>query len=120
MSILVTGGTGALGFHILSGVTRSGRKLFSFSDEQPQPWQKVPDVNYLTGNLLNFKDLFEVIQKIQPQYIYHFSVQPNTLKSHLIRPDFPKHYPFGKLNSYLERHAKSSEYPNSNENYLMI
>jgi len=75
MSILVTGGTGALGFHILSGVTRSGRKLFSFSDEQPQPWQKVPDVNYLTGNLLNFKDLFDVIQKTQPQYIYHLASQ---------------------------------------------
>ena len=40
MSILVTGGTGALGFYILSGVTRSGRKLYSYSDEQPQPWQK--------------------------------------------------------------------------------
>ena len=75
MSILVTGGTGALGFHILSGVTRSKRKLYSFSDEVPQPWQKVEDVEYLTGDLLNFKELHEVILKTQPDFVYHLASQ---------------------------------------------
>ena len=31
--------------------------LFSFSDEQPQPWQKVEGVQYLNGDLLNFKHM---------------------------------------------------------------
>ncbi|MFA6342670.1 MAG: GDP-mannose 4,6-dehydratase [Fibrobacteraceae bacterium] len=75
MSILVTGGTGALGFHILSGVTRSGRALHSFSDEQPQPWQKVQDVQYHTGNLLNYREVFEIIQKVNPTHVYHLASQ---------------------------------------------
>ncbi|MFA6623691.1 MAG: GDP-mannose 4,6-dehydratase [Fibrobacteraceae bacterium] len=75
MSILVTGGTGALGFHILSGVTRSGEALHSFSDEQPQPWQKVPDVEYHTGNLLNFKEVLAMVQSAKPTHIYHLASQ---------------------------------------------
>src|SRR5574344_2202389 len=75
MSILVTGGTGALGFHILSGVTRSGEALHSFSDEQPQPWQKVPDVEYHTGNLLNFKEVLAIVQAVKPTHIYHLASQ---------------------------------------------
>ncbi|MCI5600197.1 MAG: GDP-mannose 4,6-dehydratase [Hallerella porci] len=75
MSILVTGGTGALGFHILSSVTRNGEKLYSFSDEQPQPWQKVSDVNYRTGDLLNFKDVLAVMKEINPRAIYHLASQ---------------------------------------------
>ncbi len=75
MSILVTGGTGALGFHILSGLMRSGRKMHSFSNEQPQPWQVVPDVEYHSGNLLHFKDVQEVLQKANPSFIYHLASQ---------------------------------------------
>ena len=68
MSILVTGGTGALGFHILSSLNGTC-ELFSFSDEQPQPWQKVDGVEYLTGNLLNFKEVLEMMQAVQPTHI---------------------------------------------------
>lgn len=75
MSILVTGGTGALGFHILSSLTGTNHELFSFSDEQPQPWQKVDGVEYLTGNLLNFKEVLEMMQKVQPTHIYHLASQ---------------------------------------------
>ncbi|WP_308602911.1 GDP-mannose 4,6-dehydratase [uncultured Fibrobacter sp.] len=75
MSILVTGGTGALGFHILTSVTRNVEKLYSFSDEQPQPWQKVSDVNYRTGDLLNYKDLASVIKEANPRAIYHLASQ---------------------------------------------
>ena len=75
MSILVTGGTGALGFHILSSLSGTNHELFSFSDEQPQPWQKVDGVQYLTGNLLNFKDVYEMLQKVAPTHIYHLASQ---------------------------------------------
>ncbi|MBP5247390.1 MAG: GDP-mannose 4,6-dehydratase [Fibrobacter sp.] len=75
MSILVTGGTGALGFHILATVTRNGEKLYSFSDEQPQPWQKVSDVTYCTGDLLNFKDVLSVLKEVQPRAIFHLASQ---------------------------------------------
>ena len=71
MSILVTGGTGALGFHILSNLSGTNHDLFSFSNEQPQPWQKVEGVEYLTGDLLNYKEVYEVVQKVQPTHVYH-------------------------------------------------
>ena len=75
MSILVTGGTGALGFHLLSTLRGTNHELFSFSDEQPQPWQKSEGVEYLNGSLLNFKDVYEVLQKVQPTHIYHLASQ---------------------------------------------
>ena len=75
MSILVTGGTGALGFHILSNLIGTERDLYSFSDEQPQPWQKVEGVNYLTGDMLNFKEVLDMMQKVQPTNIYHLASQ---------------------------------------------
>ncbi|MCQ2105758.1 MAG: GDP-mannose 4,6-dehydratase [Fibrobacter sp.] len=75
MSILVTGGTGALGFHILSSLMGTSHDLYSFSDEQPQPWQKVEGVQYLNGDLLNFKDMLDVLQKVSPTHIYHLASQ---------------------------------------------
>ena len=75
MSILVTGGTGGLGFHILSSLSGTNHDLYSFSDEQPQPWQKVEGVQYLNGDLLNFKHMQEVIQYVQPTHIYHLASQ---------------------------------------------
>ncbi|SHL20090.1 GDP-4-dehydro-6-deoxy-D-mannose reductase [Fibrobacter sp. UWT2] len=75
MSILVTGGTGALGYHILSSLVGTTHDLFSFSDEQPQPWQKVEGVEYLNGDLLNFKDVQDMIQHVQPTHIYHLASQ---------------------------------------------
>ncbi|MCF0214972.1 MAG: GDP-mannose 4,6-dehydratase [Fibrobacteraceae bacterium] len=75
MNILVTGGTGALGFHILSSLVGTAHELYSFSNEQPQPWQKVEGVQYLTGDLLNYKNLLEVIQKANPSHIYHLASQ---------------------------------------------
>ncbi len=75
MSILVTGGTGALGFHILSSLKGTSHDLYSFSDEQPQPWQKVEGVQYLNGDLLNFKDVLEMLQQVSPTHIYHLASQ---------------------------------------------
>lgn len=75
MSILVTGGTGTLGYFILSNLSGTNHTLYSFSDEQPQPWQKVEGVEYLNGNLLNFKDVYEMLQKVAPTHIYHLASQ---------------------------------------------
>lgn len=75
MSILVTGGTGALGYHLLSNLTGTSHEIYSFSDEPPQPWQKIDGVQYLNGDLLNFKDVYEMLQKVQPTQIYHLASQ---------------------------------------------
>ena len=75
MSILVTGGTGSLGYSILSNLSGTNHELYSFSDELPQPWQKVEGVQYLTGDLLDFRDVLEMIQKVSPTHIYHLASQ---------------------------------------------
>jgi len=75
MSVLVTGGTGTLGFYILSNLSSTSHDLYSFSDEQPQPWQKVEGATYLNGNLLNFKEVYDMLQRVQPSYIYHLASQ---------------------------------------------
>lgn len=83
MSILVTGGTGALGYHILSSLMGTTHDLFSFSDEQPQPWQKVSGVEYLTGDLLNYKDVQDVVQYVNPTHIYHLASQSSVGLSYI-------------------------------------
>lgn len=75
VSILVTGGTGALGYHILSAISRDGRALHSFSDERPQAWHTVADVHYHTGNLLNFKEILAVLKEAKPAQVYHLASQ---------------------------------------------
>ncbi len=75
MKVLVTGGTGALGYHILSMLYREGVELHSFSDEQPQPWQKVQGVTYHTGNLLDYQDMLSIVKETAPQYVYHLASQ---------------------------------------------
>ena len=75
MKVLVTGGTGALGYHILSSLYRDSIELHSFSDELPQPWQKVENVQYHTGNLLDFQEMLEQIKQIQPDHVYHLASQ---------------------------------------------
>lgn len=75
MKVLVTGGTGALGYHILSMLYRDGVELHSFSDELPQPWQTVNGVKYHTGNLLDYNDMLAIIKETEPQYVYHLASQ---------------------------------------------
>ncbi len=139
MSILVTGGTGALGYHILSGLFRQGVDLHSFSDELPQPWQKVEGVHYHTGNLLDFSEMLAIIKKINPTNIYHLASQSSvglsykkpfeTLSTNLlgtqnlleaIRQVVPKAKTlllssseiYGRTNELLTRLHKESDLPN--------
>ena len=75
MSVLVTGGTGALGYHLLSILTAAKGELHSFSDESPYPWQRWNHVQYHTGNLLNYKEVLEVLRKTKPTEVYHLASQ---------------------------------------------
>lgn len=75
MSVLITGGTGALGYHILSFLFGQNAELHSFSDEFPQPWQKVDGVHYHKGNLLDFQETLRLIREIMPSHIYHLASQ---------------------------------------------
>lgn len=83
MSVLVTGGTGALGYHLLSILTAAKGDLHSFSDESPFAWQRWNHVQYHTGNLLNYKEVLDVVRKTKPTEIYHLASQSSVGMSYL-------------------------------------
>ena len=83
MSVLVTGGTGATGYHLLSGLTRGKGELISFSHSEPKKNMMLNHVKYLTGEILNFQSIADVIKQYKPKEIYHLATQKNAGVAHL-------------------------------------
>lgn len=76
MSILVTGGTGSVGIHLLN-LLDGERKVYSFSAAPPLPWQTLPHVHYVEGELLDQQRVLEVIRQVKPSAVYHLASQSN-------------------------------------------
>lgn len=85
MSVLVTGGSGCLGYHILSMAIRSKGDLYSFSNEQPSSFRRLKHVEYIDGDLLDEKKVLDVLTSIRPDEIYHVAAQ-NSVGLSQIRP----------------------------------
>lgn len=85
MSILVTGGTGCLGHHILSSAIRSKGKLLSFGQDLPAPELSFKHVEYLKGDICDEKQLLEILRQHKPEEIYHAAAQ-NSVGISQIRP----------------------------------
>ncbi len=75
MSAFITGGTGSLGYHLLSVFTKTKGDLISFSLKAPKPYRFLKHVNYHQGNLLEKKSLMEALNKYKPDEIYHLAAQ---------------------------------------------
>jgi GDP-4-dehydro-6-deoxy-D-mannose reductase len=75
MSVLVTGGTGCLGYHLLSVFTKSKGELLSYSLASPHPYRYLKHVTYYEGNLLDEKRLAQVLKEHKPDEIYHVAAQ---------------------------------------------
>ncbi len=75
MSVLVTGGTGCLGHHLLNIFTRTKGELISYSFDQPRPRNKLKHVTYYTGNILDTELLIKILNEHQPTEIYHLAAQ---------------------------------------------
>lgn len=75
MNIVVTGGSGVLGFHLLNALQDSDAKIYSFSDRPPLPTQMVPKVNYCYGNLLSDNEIKKFINDVKPDEVYHIATQ---------------------------------------------
>lgn len=82
MSVLVTGGTGTLGFHLLNIMTQSKGDLISFSPEPGKDYRSLDHVQYEFGDLLDFNSIANVIKKYQPKEIYHIASQSSVGVSH--------------------------------------
>ena len=60
--ILITGGTGFIGYHLAKKCLKMGWNVTSFSKRKPILIRKLTKVKYLTGDLTKKKDL-EVLKK---------------------------------------------------------
>ncbi len=75
MSVLVTGGSGCLGSHLLSILTKTKGKLVSFAIHDPLPYRKLRHVEYIRGDLLEYKAIQQVLSDFRPNEIYHCASQ---------------------------------------------
>ena len=60
--ILITGGTGFIGYHLAKKCLKMGWNVTSFSKRKPILIRKLTKVKYLTGDLTKKKDL-DVLKK---------------------------------------------------------
>ncbi len=75
MSVLVTGGTGCLGYHLLSIFTKTKGQLISYSDTPPLSYRKLKHVTYVEGDLQDERKLTQVLNEYKPEEIYHAAAQ---------------------------------------------
>jgi GDP-4-dehydro-6-deoxy-D-mannose reductase len=77
MNVLVTGGTGSIGVHLLRMLgPEYGRKV-AFSHAPPEPWQCLKDVEYLEGDLLNTQKVLDLVREVKPSWVFHLGSQSN-------------------------------------------
>lgn len=75
MSVLVTGGTGTLGHHLLGLITHSRGEPTSFASLDPVHHRFHSHVRYVNGNLLNYQQVASLLQELRPTQIYHLASQ---------------------------------------------
>jgi GDP-4-dehydro-6-deoxy-D-mannose reductase len=82
MSILVTGGSGVFGYHLLDALQDYSEELYSFSTTPPPPYRMVNRVRYQYGNLNRPQEIRDFIEQTRPTEIYHIaSVSSSHLSS---------------------------------------
>ncbi len=87
MTIFITGGTCFLGYHLLSLLSHGKDKLVSYSAEDHESHKTLQDVTYLTGDLLDFKSLVQVLGEHRPTEIYHMVSQGFSLGTSQLKPN---------------------------------
>ena len=61
--LLVIGGTGFIGYHLISAAKKKGWKVTSVSIRKPQRFRYIKKVEYLNINICNFKKLKKKLNK---------------------------------------------------------
>lgn len=88
-NILIIGGTGFLGYHLILKCKSLGWKITSASNNKPRKNRKVKGVNYISLDISDRKNFFK-IKKLNPKYVVNLggyinhNDQVNTLKSHFL------------------------------------
>ena len=86
--ILITGGTGFIGYHLAKKCVRMGWEVTSFSKKKPKSIRTLKKVNYLFGDLTKKKDL-KVLKKkfdyiVNAAGVVDHSSNPKVYKAHYL------------------------------------
>ena len=86
--ILITGGTGFIGYHLAKKCVRMGWEVTSFSKKKTKPIRTLKEVNYLFGDLTKKKDL-KVLKKkfdyiVNAAGVVDHSSNPKVYKAHYL------------------------------------
>ena len=87
MSIFVAGGTCCLGYHLFSLLSHGKEKLVSYSSEAPDTRSTLPQVTYITGDMLDFKSLLQALSEHRPTEIYLMVSQGFSLGTTQLKPN---------------------------------
>jgi GDP-4-dehydro-6-deoxy-D-mannose reductase len=87
MSIFISGGTCCLGYHLLSLLSHGKGELVSYSSEDPEEHRTLQHVTYITGDLLDFKNLLQSLGEHRPTEIYHMVSQGFSLGTSQLKPN---------------------------------
>ena len=85
--VFLTGGTCFLGYHLLSLLSHGKDALVSYSGEDPEPGSTLQHITYITGDLLDFKNLLQSLNEHRPTEIYHMVSQGFSLGSAQVKPN---------------------------------
>ena len=72
-NILITGGTGFIGYHLSKNLSAKGYKIFSLSTKKPKKIRKVGNVKYLICDTANKKKLFKILKNKNFEIVINLS-----------------------------------------------
>ena len=86
--ILISGGTGFIGYHLAKKCIRMGWEVTSFSKRKPKSIRTLKKVKYLTGDLIKKKEL-KVLKKkfdyvVNAAGVVDHSANENVFKAHYL------------------------------------
>ena len=82
---LVLGGTGFLGYYILSELLKKGKKARAFGIDKPTPGNEVAGVEYIVGDVFSEQDLNAAMKDVDIVYCFISTSMPNSGEKNLRR-----------------------------------
>jgi len=80
--VIITGASGFIGSHLSRELMYKGAKVYAFVRKQSDLWRLKSifgKIEIIEVDLLNFKNTHKLIDKIRPNYIFHFAIPSHTL-----------------------------------------
>lgn len=74
--VLITGGLGFIGSHLVKRVLKEGGKVFILERKDSNPWRiedVIKKVNIIEGDISKFEEINELVKNVNPDYVFHLA-----------------------------------------------